>query len=197
MENSRRRSVQFGEGECASTPQKVQEFFKDKPANTVRRGSPVPTTGPVSVLKDTPARHAAEVNRAAAYARSDADGGFPWAGRGNVLSSTSSADSSGSSEDGGPWDGYGRGYDEHMAEEDEPAPGTGVDATQVFSNYKSDHIFSNYASDRGVPASAAPPPPQPLQPPQKYALLGEEGIALANFGRALLFHLPREGTTRW
>ena len=114
--DSRRRSVQFGEGECASTPQKVQEFFKDKPANTVRRGSPVPTTGPVSVLKDTPARHAAEVNRAAAYARSDADGGFPWAGRGNVLSSTSSADSSGSSEDGGPWDGYGRGDDEHMPE---------------------------------------------------------------------------------
>ena len=81
---ARRRSVRFGEADDAqsdpssmvptATPQKVQEFFKDLPPNTVQRASPRTDTKslPVGVLKDTPARAVTAANRAAAYARDDA-----------------------------------------------------------------------------------------------------------------------------
>ena len=74
----RRRSVRWGEadGDAQSdllsaqptaTPQKVQEFFKDLPPNTVQRASPRTDTKslPVGVLKDTPARAVTAANRAA------------------------------------------------------------------------------------------------------------------------------------
>ena len=67
-----------GKADALTTPQEVQEFYKDLPSNTVQRASPhveAPRThaqATKSVLKDTPARRTTEANRAAAYARDDA-----------------------------------------------------------------------------------------------------------------------------